>query len=75
MADSCSYGDTHLGSIQGQAALAELTVGGDEVIGTAIDQKLTGEDRSRLSAVGLRYGRKGETTTLRSQNSNQSIWY
>jgi len=31
MADSCSYGDTHLVSIKGHAALAKLTTGRDKV--------------------------------------------
>ena len=34
------------------------------VIGTAIDQKPTGEVGATVSAVALRCGRKGETTTL-----------
>jgi len=50
MADSCSYGDTHWGSIKGHAALAKLTTGGHEVIGRAIDQRPKGEDGSHYTA-------------------------
>jgi hypothetical protein len=44
-----------------------------KVIGKAIHQKLTGENESHLSAVALRCGKKGESTTLRSHSSNQNI--
>jgi len=42
------------------------------VIVTAIEQKPTGKMGANVPALALRCGRKGETTTLLSQNSNQS---
>jgi len=41
-----------------------MTIGGNGVIGTPVDQKPTGKDGAIVLAVALRCGTKGETTTL-----------
>jgi len=44
-----------------------------KLIGTAIDQKPTGENESHHVSHHTTIGRKGETTTFQSPSSNQSI--
>ena len=80
MADSRSFGDTHLGSIKGHAALATLTAAGDKVIGRATDQRLKGEDGRNY--IGRRTAmfkeRKSHHVMVSKQQPkyyDESIWY